>query len=90
LWYSIDFGDKELWDTYNEVNNEFSKAIIEIGGDSDLIWIHDSHLLTTPHFLVRKNSYANIGLFVHSCFPSAEFYKIFPYRYEVFFSLFFI
>jgi trehalose 6-phosphate synthase/phosphatase len=49
----------------------------------DLLWIHDTYLLLVPIFLRAQNMNANIGLSMHSPFPSSDIYKMFPYRQEI-------
>jgi trehalose 6-phosphate synthase/phosphatase len=49
----------------------------------DLIWVHDTYLLLVPFYLRTLNINANIGLSMHSPFPSSDIYKTFPFRAEV-------
>ena len=73
----------EYWEAYNQVNRKFTEIIISLTKANALIWINDMHLLMCPLQIIRKNEYANIGLFIHSSFPTAEVYKLFPYREEI-------
>lgn len=65
------------------VNRKFTNTIINLTSSNPIIWINDMHLLMCPVQIIKKNTYANIGLFIHSSFPTAEIYKIFPYREEI-------
>ncbi len=66
-----------------DVNRLFANTIISVPCQNPLIWINDMHLLMCPVRVIMKNEYANIGLFIHSSFPTAEVYKLFPHRDEI-------
>jgi trehalose-6-phosphate synthase len=95
---SINFEIKQLWTAYHEVNQQFANTVLQnlqfwenpIEADakhkhsqSDLIWIHNTHLLLLPTLLRRKNQNANLGFSLHSPWPSSDIFKMFPYRMEV-------
>lgn len=84
---NFEFMTSEYWEAYNSVNKRFSSIIIELSIANPLIWLNDMHLLMCPLQIIRKNVYANIGLFIHSSFPSGEIYKLFPYREDILRSL---
>eukprot|EP00826_Nyctotherus_ovalis_P042523 TRINITY_DN4381_c0_g2_i2.p2 TRINITY_DN4381_c0_g2~~TRINITY_DN4381_c0_g2_i2.p2 ORF type:complete len:214 (+),score=67.05 TRINITY_DN4381_c0_g2_i2:56-643(+) len=84
---NFEFMETEYWDAYNYVNKKFAEAAIECGDSNSLFWVHDMYLLMCPFQIIRKNVTANIGLFIHSSFPSGEIYKIFPYREEILASM---
>ncbi len=48
-----------------------------------LIWVNDIHLLMCPLFIIMKYTYANVGLFLHSSFPTTDVFSIFPYRDDI-------
>eukprot|EP00830_Metopus_es_P006955 TRINITY_DN1658_c0_g2_i1.p1 TRINITY_DN1658_c0_g2~~TRINITY_DN1658_c0_g2_i1.p1 ORF type:complete len:988 (+),score=161.66 TRINITY_DN1658_c0_g2_i1:67-3030(+) len=73
----------EYWETYVSVNRKFASTIISLTSSNPLIWINDIHLLMCPVQIIRKSEYANIGIYIHSSFPAAEIYRIFPYREEI-------
>lgn len=77
----------EYWAIYRIVNDSFANAIIKLCSANPMIWINDVYLLMCPFMIVRKNVTANIGLFLHSSFPSREIYKVFPYREEILTSM---
>ncbi len=70
----------EYWDTYVHVNKLFADTILSYAKPNSIIWINDMHLLMCPLQIALKNAYANMGIFLHSSFPSAELYKVFPHR----------
>ena len=75
--------DKDLWNSYQRVNNLFSNAIMEIANPDDIIWIHDYHVMLLPK-LIRKNlPDATIGYFLHIPFPSFEIFRLLPWRKEI-------
>jgi trehalose 6-phosphate synthase/phosphatase len=67
--------EKNLWFTYTTVNQMFAKKVVEVFRDGDLIWIHGFHLMILPSILRRRINKAQIGLFLHTPFPSSEIWK---------------
>lgn len=65
------------------MNKKITDTVISLTKADPIIWINDMHLLMCPMQIIRKNQYANVGLFIHSSFPTAEIYKLFPYREEI-------
>lgn len=65
------------------MNNIYANAVIPLTHESDMIWIQDYHLLMTPTFISRKLHKANIGLFLHTPFPSSDSFKSLPVREEL-------
>eukprot|EP01138_Halocafeteria_seosinensis_P014969 gb/GECG01015281.1/.p1 GENE.gb/GECG01015281.1/~~gb/GECG01015281.1/.p1 ORF type:complete len:1335 (+),score=160.38 gb/GECG01015281.1/:1-4005(+) len=69
------------WKAYTDVNRIFAEKVVEAYNEGDLVWIHDYHLLLLPSFLVRRHlRSANIGLFIHSPFPSSEIFRTLSMR----------
>ena len=77
----------ENWDSYIYVNRRFAETIIEYVGTNTLIWINDIPLLLCPYQIIRRNHKANIGIYIHSTFPSCEVFKLSPYCEEILASL---
>ncbi|KAI8453549.1 trehalose-phosphatase [Phakopsora pachyrhizi] len=71
------------WEAYKEVNLAFAQQIANIYQPGDLIWIQDYHLLLVPRMLRRIIPECHIGLFLHSPFPSSEFFRCLPRREEI-------
>jgi trehalose 6-phosphate synthase/phosphatase len=71
------------WDAYRRVNEKFADAIVAAWQPGDPIWIHDYHLLLVPGMLRRRLPDAPIGFFLHIPFPSAEVFRILPWREQV-------
>lgn len=71
----------EVWDAYRLVNSRFSDKITEIHTFRELIWVNDYQLLLTPSFLSRRaREPLNIGLYLHTPFPSSEIFRTIPHR----------
>lgn len=71
------------WNAYRVVNQQFAEAVSEIYEEGDLIWVHNFHLMLLPSMLRQRLWYAKIGFFLYSAFPSAEIFRILPYRVEI-------
>lgn len=83
-YQAVDIPDLVLyWDAYQVVNARFAEAVSEICEDGDLIWVHNFHLMLLPAMLRETVWYAKIGFFLYTPFPSAELFRILPYREEI-------
>jgi trehalose 6-phosphate synthase/phosphatase len=71
------------WDAYKEVNEQFADVIARVHRPGDLIWVHDYQLLLLPALLRKRLPSARIGFFLHIPFPSADVFRILPWRREV-------
>jgi len=73
-------------EAYREVNQLFADVIEPYVQDGDIIWIHDYHLLLLPDALRRSLSNkkdVKIGLFLHTPFPSEDYFSILPFREDI-------
>jgi len=75
--------NEQGWAAYTFINNEYARAVVRHSHETDLIWIHDYHLLMTPTFISRKVIKANIGFYLHTPFPSSDSFKSLPVREEL-------
>ena len=75
--------DKDLWQTYKRVNQAFSDAVVEVAEESDVIWIHDYHLMLLPQLVKERLPKATVGFFLHIPFPSFEIFRLLPWRKEI-------
>lgn len=73
----------EYWQAYKEVNELFSKAIINQADGQTLIWVHDYHLMLLPKLLRDSLPSSAIGYFLHIPFPSYEIFRLLPNRQEI-------
>lgn len=78
---------EESWPmAYREVNEIFADNIVPMVEDDDLIWVHDYHLLLLPGILrerLAKKKNVKIGSFLHTPFPTDDFFTILPLREEI-------
>ncbi|WP_434047717.1 MULTISPECIES: bifunctional alpha,alpha-trehalose-phosphate synthase (UDP-forming)/trehalose-phosphatase [Sorangium] len=76
--------DAELdWEAYQRVNERFADAVAEQYAPGDMIWVHDYQLMLLPALLRRRLPGAQIGFFLHVPFPSAEVFRILPWREQI-------
>ncbi len=73
----------EGWDTYERVNQRFADAVVEHYRPGDLIWVHDYHLALVPGLVRQRLPDAAIGFFLHVPFPSAEVFRLLPWRRQL-------
>jgi trehalose 6-phosphate synthase/phosphatase len=71
------------WDAYVAVNEKFCRAVLELAGPEDTIWVHDYQLLLLPALLRKARPEATIGFFLHIPFPSYELIRVLPWRTEL-------
>ena len=74
---------KKYWDSYKRVNEAFSKEVLEVANDDDVIWIHDYHLMLLPGLIRKKMPRVKIGFFLHIPFPSSEIFRLIPWCAEL-------
>jgi len=74
---------KNLWKSYQRVNELFCNEVAKITEQDDTIWIHDYHLMLLPKMLRDKLPEATIGFFLHIPFPSFEVFRLLPCRKEI-------
>lgn len=63
------------WKFYSDVNQAFANRVVENYKRGDIIWIHDYHLLLVPKMIRERLPDAQIGLFLHTAFPSSEVFR---------------
>lgn len=68
------------WQVYERVNRRFADALLEHARPSDIVFVHDFHLLLVPAMLREALPELRIGFFLHIPFPSSEIYRILPTR----------
>ncbi|GAA97381.1 glycosyltransferase family 20 protein [Mixia osmundae IAM 14324] len=72
--------EARTWSAYYAANVAFANKIAEVYKPGDLIYIHDYHLLLLPRLLRERFPDICIGIFIHSPFPSSEFFRCLPRR----------
>ena len=63
---------------YREVNQHFTDVLVPMLRPSDLIWVHDYHLMCMPAMLRTAGVAAPIGFFLHIPFPSPDILASMP------------
>jgi trehalose 6-phosphate synthase len=64
--------DRRDAETYRQVNTRFADTLVPLLRPSDLIWIHDYHLLPMPALLRARGVHNPIGFFLHVPFPAPD------------------
>jgi trehalose 6-phosphate synthase/phosphatase len=75
--------DRACWDAYRQVNQLFARAVERSWRPGDVVWVHDYHLMLLPELLRARLPKAPIGFFLHTPFPSAELFRILPWRQQL-------
>jgi len=73
----------EQWEAYERVNQMFAEAIMAEVRENDTVWIQDYQLMLVPNLLRRMRRDLTIGFFLHLPFPSADVFRIMPWRREL-------
>lgn len=78
------FRDKD-WETYKSVNQKFADAVIEEieGKERPVIFIQDLHFALLPKMIKEKRPDAEVILFWHHPWPTAEQFSICPWNVEL-------
>ncbi len=71
------------WTTYYNVNQKFADAVVAVARPDDLIWIQDYQLMLVPSMIRGRLQGARIGYFHHIPFPSADVFKVIPWRRQI-------
>ncbi|HZU38146.1 MAG TPA: bifunctional alpha,alpha-trehalose-phosphate synthase (UDP-forming)/trehalose-phosphatase, partial [Gemmataceae bacterium] len=74
--------DENQWQIYNQVNERFADAVLEVAEPGDLVWVHDYHFLLVPALLRRRQPALRLGFFLHIPFPSYELFRLLPDRWR--------
>jgi len=71
------------WNTYQQVNQVFQKAVLRHARPDATIWVHDYHFMLLPRLLKKELPKSSIGFFLHIPFPSYEIFRLLPNRAEL-------
>jgi trehalose 6-phosphate synthase len=72
--------DPTHWRAYREVNRKFAMRIAECLQPTDIIWVHDYHLIGVANDLRRLGVRNTIGFFLHIPFPPPDLFLKLPWR----------
>lgn len=72
------------WDQYVRANQRFADAVLEeIGPDTAVVMVQDYQMALVPGMIKQRRPDMRVGLFWHIPWPSAESFRICPYRVEL-------
>lgn len=76
---------KEDWTEYRRVNGKFAESLLSEIRETQqpIILVQDFHLALVPLLIKERRPDAQIGLFWHIPWPSAEQFSICPYRKDI-------
>lgn len=75
--------ENDWWNDYVKLNETYRDKILEIYRPGDIIWIHDYYLFLLPQLLRMSIPDGFIGMFIHSPFPSSEYFRCMSKRKEL-------
>jgi trehalose 6-phosphate synthase/phosphatase len=75
--------DPVFWHSYEEVNRKYGKAVTEVCGGADFVWIHDYHLMNVAAEAKALGCKSRMGFFLHIPFPPADIFLKLPWRLSV-------
>lgn len=70
--------DRREYDEYLRVNTLFARRLLPLLEPTDLIWVHDYHLIPLASELRRAGVQNPIGFFLHVPFPDIEALRVLP------------
>lgn len=70
---------REMWETYAQVNRRFAVRLHELHREGDLVWIQDYHLMLAPGMLRERLPDARVGFFFHIPWPAPEVWQVLPW-----------
>lgn len=70
--------EQEDWEEYQETNEEFARALLQVLRPDDMLWIHDYQLMLLPRLIREHFPEMPIGFFLHIPFPSFEVFRLLP------------
>ena len=73
----------QRWRAYESLNGAMAEVASTVTVATDLVLVHDYHLMLLPAKLRVKQPKVKIGWFLHTPFPSAEIYVTLPLRKEL-------
>ena len=74
---------RSQWSAYQRANRLFSRAVLTVYREGDVVWCHDYHLCMLPQYLKEMRPSMKVGWFLHTPFPSSEIFRTLPLRSEI-------
>ena len=69
--------------TYQQVNKLYARALMPMLEETDLVWIHDYHLIPLGRELRALGWTGKLGFFLHVPFPPAEVFEVLPWARQL-------
>jgi trehalose 6-phosphate synthase/phosphatase len=69
---------EDHFQAYRQAQARFAEELAALVRPTDLVWIHDYHLMLLPGLVRERFPQANIGFFLHIPFPSFEIFRLMP------------
>jgi len=70
--------DMAFFEAYRQAHELFLAKVAEVLRPTDLVWVHDYHLMLLPGLIRERFPNANVGFFLHIPFPSFEIFRLMP------------
>lgn len=74
--------NENYFEEYIKVNENFLDIILQHARETDVLWIHDYHLLPLAEMVREKLPNITIGFFLHIPFPSYEIFRMMPAKWQ--------
>lgn len=68
----------EYFEAYKQVNELFAAKVKTVARTSDVVWIHDYHLMLLPAMLKTGDTPISSSFFLHIPFPTHELLRLMP------------
>ena len=78
-----DQAERTQWADYYRMNQLFASKILELYKPGDVVVVHDYYLTLLPAMLRQQVPHMYLTFFLHSPFPSSEFFRCLPRRKDV-------
>ncbi len=72
--------DSHDWESYRDVNRRFARVLARVAGPTDLLWVHDYHLMLVAEELRALGMEGRIAFFLHTPFPRLPELKKAPHH----------
>jgi trehalose 6-phosphate synthase/phosphatase len=70
--------DPAYFEAYREAHDLFFMQLKKVLRPTDLVWVHDYHLMLLPGMIRQRFPGAQVGFFLHIPFPSFEIFRLMP------------
>lgn len=77
-WSPPPLFEDSCWLEYQSVNKLFFDRLAEMITASDMVWVHDFHLMLLPGMLRNAFPKLSVGFFLHIPFPPLAIFKMLP------------